>query len=112
MEALKNKITFKMKNGTILILEKEDYDNFLEQIKIDYTINMMKSKPENVYFEKNLHEEKIRTMGQLIISGNLNIDEKKKCLDAIIDLCKKDDKTIISLKAAKEKTELSAVTQK
>ena len=98
---IQNQVAFDLKDGTRLLLHKEDYETLIAKIRIDVMVQMMLDCPDRVFFGSKPHnEEKIKSLYAILKeqSETMSADMKENYLKAILELSKSDDVDAISMK--------------
>lgn len=94
--AKQNQIMFQLKDGTVLLLHKEDYETIVMQIKVQVMISMMKDWPDRVYVgnnHKTLVSDKIDKLYDILKEQKETMSEELKSsyLNIILELSKEPD---------------------
>jgi hypothetical protein len=94
-----NNVVFKLANGQVMILLKEDYDIIVNQLKIDVTIEMVQKNPKNIYFEKDYNESKTDSLYRILKDQEKTMPEdlRNSYLKAILEMTKSSAKYIETL---------------
>lgn len=104
MEIRKNQIGLKLKDGSEIVLNKEDYDSIISQIRTDVVIKMLIEMPNSVYFETNANEKNIQNLYRIFTEQQKTMSEdlKNNYLKLILELSKSEQKSVISFEDMKK----------
>src|SRR3990167_4165382 len=75
-----NQVAFDLKDGTRLLLHKEDYQNIITKISLDVIIQMMSDCPERVFIggKKHNNDEQVRSLYAILKEQNETISQEIK----------------------------------
>lgn len=105
-----NQVVFDLKDGTRLLLHKEDYETLVQRIRMDVTIQMMIDCPDRIYVGgKQANEEKIKSLYAILKeqSETMSDDTKTAYLKSILDLSLSNDVEAVTLQQINKKTQLT-----
>ncbi len=98
---IQNQVAFDLKDGTRLLLHKEDYETLTTKIRMDVVVQMMLDCPDRVFIGSKPHNDsKIESLYKILKeqSETMSADMKENYLKAILELSKSDDVDAISMK--------------
>lgn len=99
-----NYFTIKLKGGSTLVMDNQDYNTFLEKIRMDVTLKMMSETPDKVYFSRDANEGKVNMLYKIIQEQkNMSEELRSNYLKVILELTKSNDKIAESYKDQQDK---------
>lgn len=100
-----NQVVFDLKDGTRLLLHKEDYEIIVSKIQLDVLIKMTRDCPDRVFIVGKSHnEEKIKSLYAIFKeqAETMSAEMKENYLKVILELSKSDDVDAVSIKQIQE----------